>query len=319
MNWKTPSEEVLDLAREPAFWLELNPELHITDDPFQPPRAPYAADPDQLQNAVEQVRTEGYAKFDPLVPLAETQPLATAVSRVVAAGLPGPLAIVYDEIWSMLGRLTGVLEPILGSTCRVLPDLWIWHIDGKRETAGWPIHRDDELDRWSLNEDGSPQLVTIWIPFTDVTPESSCMYVLPTHLDSNYPDKLAEWTIPEGAEASIRALPARAGSVMLWNQYAIHWGSRHSRWAPGPRISLAIYVQSAAVEPFGARPPDPGIIARDVPAPPPVDLTSPLAFEDRLAFATRMVWKYSDLIDFPEGVVAFCEATGQRFLDLPVG
>ncbi len=316
---ESPSAELLSRVREPEFWLDLNPGLHITDDPFQPRRAPYAADSDQMQRAVEQVRAEGYTKFGPLVPPAETRPLAAAIGRVIEAGLPAPMAIVYDEVWSILGRLTGVLEPILGSTCRVLPDLWIWHVDGVRELAGWSIHRDDELEPWSLREDGSPLLVTIWIPFTDVTPESSCMYVLPTNLDSNYPDNLAEWAIPEGAESSIRALPARAGSMMLWNQYALHWGSLHSPWAAEPRISLAVYVQCADAGPFSARPPAPGIVARDVPTPPTVDLTSPLAFEDRLAFAARMIWKYCDLIDFSDGMIAFCEEAGRRFLGRPSG
>jgi hypothetical protein len=49
--------------------------------------------------------------------------------------------------------------------------------------------------------------------------------------------------------ASIRALPGTPGDF-CWNQAVLHWGSKSSRFAPHPRLSMALEFQRGDVTPF---------------------------------------------------------------------
>lgn len=48
----------------------------------------------------------------------------------------------------------------------------------------------------------------------------------------------------------VRALPAKPGDVLGWNQAILHWGARSSRRATEPRISFACEFQRGDVEPY---------------------------------------------------------------------
>ena len=71
------------------------------------------------------------------------------------------------------------------------------------------------------------------------------MYVLPTNQDPNVPGRMDRFSVPQESVQAIRALPGDAGSIMGWNSYALHWGSKSSKWANGPRISMATYIKRA--------------------------------------------------------------------------
>jgi hypothetical protein len=133
--------------------------------------------------------------------------------------------------------------------------------------------------------------MTIWIPFSDATSESSCIYVLPISKDPNYPVNLSINTVPDDAKQHIISLPATAGSVLGWNQYIIHWGGQMGFDIWEPRISLGIYYQSGDENHF-----DPFLLER----------TDKLSFNFRLGVISRMVLKYQHL-GFPTNVLKFCE------------
>ena len=74
------------------------------------------------------------------------------------------------------------------------------------------------------------------------------MYIVPAHRDKNYgtaQDK--EWKFDY---ADIRALPGQPGSVFVWNQAVLHWGSRTSEFSDQVRISAAFEFQRGDVQPF---------------------------------------------------------------------
>lgn len=292
-----PSPESLRQARNPDFWRSLAPELHISPTPFLPSPPLVSIPGEQLEHTLDQLRTEGYGQVPPILPKTITGPLAAAIGKVVDAGFPGPFAVVYDEVWQLLASLAPLIGAILGPSYNIIPDYWIYHIDGVRERSGWMAHRDDETGQWSLGEDGLPLLLTTWIPLTDATLDTSAMYVLPTNRDPNYPNNLGEWTIPLEALRGIRALPAEAGSVLCWNQYVLHWGSTRSRHAKRPRISLAIYFRSAKAPSYDSQ---------------NINLGDPISFEHRLGLAARMLVKYSRWLAFPESVVDFSRSYCQE-------
>jgi hypothetical protein len=119
------------------------------------------------------------------------------------------------------------------------------------------------------------------------------MYLLPTHLDPNYPDNLQEWSVPRKSLQDIRALPTKAGAVLGWNEYALHWGSRSSRWADGPRISLTARFQSRDLDASNFLTLDPN---------------SSFNFQARLATIGAVLNGYSQRKRCPEALVNFCSS-----------
>jgi hypothetical protein len=254
MNQLPARNSIVKRAGDIEFWRSLCPQLSINERPLGS-HLPYTVSPRDVLKAGQQVLNEGYFQVGPVVPRQETKLISDAVRTVVDHGFPAPFILIYDQVWQMLFRLENLLSPILGAFYYTTLDVWIYYIRGvnedsteSKEDSGWSPHRDGETVINTLRGDGSPQILNVWIPFTDTTVDHSCMYVLPTHLDPNYPDNLKENSVPRKSLQDIRALPAEAGAVLGWNEYALHWGSSSSRWADGPRISLTARFQSRDLE-----------------------------------------------------------------------
>jgi ectoine hydroxylase-related dioxygenase (phytanoyl-CoA dioxygenase family) len=176
---------------------------------------------------------------------------------------------------------------MLGENYRVLGDFWIWCISSRTASAGWRPHRDYQFrKRMTVRDDGTPLIVTVWIPFTDATPLNGCIYLLPMSRDPNVPDRLLSFEIPNLQD--VRALPAQAGSVLAWNQYVLHWGGAASTWADGPRMSTGIYAQAADVPLFTDK---------------PVDFDQDLPFARRLSLISANLLLYQNEHRFPPEVV----------------
>jgi ectoine hydroxylase-related dioxygenase (phytanoyl-CoA dioxygenase family) len=135
--------------------------------------------------------------------------------------------------------------------------------------------------------DGRPTLLTVWIPYTDATPENGCIYALPTSLDPNLPNHQEIRMVPHAQY--VTALPADAGSIVAWNQFILHWGGRCSPYAPHPRISTGIYFQSSA-EPDYRR---------------AVPFDAPLPFETRLTLIANAFRRYHETFGFPPLLLEF--------------
>jgi hypothetical protein len=71
------------------------------------------------------------------------------------------------------------------------------------------------------------------------------MYVVPAHLDQNYGTP-QDHELRYGIQ-SVRALPSAAGGLLMWTQALLHWGSRSSELAAGPRISISVEFQRGDV------------------------------------------------------------------------
>ena len=74
------------------------------------------------------------------------------------------------------------------------------------------------------------------------------MYILPANLDPTYATEDEKtWQVDM---ASIRAMPGKPGDFLCWNQAVLHWGSRTSRFAPHPRMSMALEFQRGDITPW---------------------------------------------------------------------
>ena len=129
----------------------------------------------------------------------------------------------------------------------------------------------------SIGSDGLPKLVNVWIPLTDATTLNSCMHVLPGHLDPLYPHGGSRAN-PVGDQnklillQNVRALPAKAGSILCWSTGLLHWGGRSSQRATHPRLSFAVYFQSRELPPVHST---------------TMNIPSPISFRNRVYLVER--------------------------------
>lgn len=226
--------------------------MSITDYPFQAPAdievcAPTA----EVLRCVQQMREEGHFRLCSVLSKERMARMAQVIVNIVAAGYPPAFAYVYDDFWQVFRDLSPVLTPMYGENYCVVINLWAWHIPPSEMHHGFKPHRD-LIGKQTLNANDSPLFGTVWIPLTDVTTQHACMYVLPTHRDPNIPGKMENYSVPKDSVQAIRALPADAGSIIGWNSYALHWGSKSSKWANGPRISIATYIKRVEEQDFNS-------------------------------------------------------------------
>lgn len=248
------SNTTMDLNFSPAkldrlatvdYWKALNPEMSITDYPFLAPADMQAQLPAaEVERCLRQMREEGHFRLESVLPKERMARMAKVVDKVVAAGYPPAFAYVYDDFWQVFRDLSPFFTALYGEGYRVVTNLWAWHIPPSGDYHGFKPHRDMTAKN-TLRSDGLPIFGTVWIPLTDVTTQHACMYVLPTNQDPNVPRNLNSYAVPQESVQAIRALPAAAGSIMGWNTFALHWGSKSSKWANGPRISIATYIKRA--------------------------------------------------------------------------
>lgn len=228
----------------PDFWRSLAPCLHVGELACSEPTTPRQS----YTRLSERMRKDGYFgdSDDRLIEAAGA--IGEAVKRCVELGLPPVFVWVFDESWDCFRRLAPVFRHFLGEDYRLLPSFWAWHVDPSKSEAGWQPHRDNSK---SLGPDGAPLSLTCWIPLTDANPLNSCIYVLPAHLDPclAQPPSVLQAT-PNLALA--RALPAKPGEYLIWNQVVLHWGAMSSEFANGPRMSMALEFQRGDVPPFRA-------------------------------------------------------------------
>ncbi|MFK5947578.1 MAG: phytanoyl-CoA dioxygenase family protein [Methylococcales bacterium] len=289
------TKDLLQKSLSRNFWLELCPELSISDSLLsQSPEEPYDIAPHITEPCTTQYKEDGYFKSQPVIPEDVSKKLVDAIIKVTVLGFPAQFCLVFDDFWKPLRRLNKLLEPIIGKEYLLLPDFWFYNIATSDDDAGWSPHRDLQFPN-SVNSDGTPKIINLWIPLTDATTLNGCMYMLPASRDPDYPKDFSSLTghdfrsvkhyTPDMLQ-NFRALPAKAGSILGWNQYVFHWGSRSSHLAEQPRINYSMYVQRADVKPYDD-------LAINLNGNNDFDLT----FEMRLGIVCRSLWQYKDTND----------------------
>jgi hypothetical protein len=268
---------IVSKLRDKSFWAGLMLGTFGIEDPAS------FRDVEQWRSPVgepglrEAFTSTGYVHMPNLQPRADTERLAEAVRRLVNANFPPVFAMVYDEFWKPVYALGEVLKAGFGSDYRMLPDIWLWHVDPARDESGWRPHR--ERGHEALFPDGRPKSLSVWMALSKATPRNSCMYIVPADRDPTY--GTAEDTKWNFALPDVRALPAEAGDVFMWTQALLHWGGHAMPCSEPPRISIAFEFQHAGVEPF------------DHP------LIEPLAivpFEDRLRLIGKQLLQYQHMV-----------------------
>lgn len=259
------------------FWLQTFPGLTIG---ARQPKWQNALTKAELETQAELVRVEGYGRGADAALKAPAAKLAKAAQTCVDAGISPVFLYLFDQTWALFHRHAKLLARLLGNDYRVVPDFWCWHVDPKKGEAGWAPHRDQ--GRHSLDEDGSPKSLQIWMPLVEANALNGCMYLLPADCDPRYGkenDMDFEFDIP-----SIRALPAKPGDYMYWNGAVIHWGAKSSPRGEHPRISLGVNFQRGDIAAYNT---------------PLLDPKEKLGFELRLALVAKQLVQYRQRAPVP--------------------
>ncbi|MCC6647102.1 MAG: phytanoyl-CoA dioxygenase family protein [Polyangiaceae bacterium] len=283
-------------AERRGFWEELAPGLGIDEARHAAPAL--VPDPDALCRVL---RREGYINAPDVVPREVTEPLTLAVKALHRAGIPLPFAFVYADFWRVFQSVSRFVGAALGKNYRALPDFWVWLVEPRDAAHGWSAHRDRVQP--AVDSDDSPNTLTVWLPLTDATPLNGCIYVLPLHLDPRFAER--RWDGDDNhvvhRPEDVRALPATAGSLLAWNQNLLHWGSRASRMAAGPRVSAAFEFQRGERAPFNSPLLDPAV------APP---------FLARLGLIGKQVLQYQHMYPLDPDVAALATELRDAYLPL---
>lgn len=235
------------LATDPDFWRSLNPHLTITEQGLRRPPETIKISRDVIAEVRRTLVEEGYFKIESFFQASELAPLLQCAHKLHKEQWPETFAYVYDEFWLFFQRTAFVMTELLGRDFKLLPSIWVFYLERNSGSTGWVTHRDRARIR-TLDSKGYPHSINIWLPLTDATPENGCMYVLPRSLDANYDGDLLLQTVSNFQD--IRALPAKAGDFLGWNETILHWGGRSSKLAREPRISMATVYQDSRVDPY---------------------------------------------------------------------
>lgn len=185
----------------------------------------------------------------------DMQAIAQTMSNLVAAGWPSVFIFLYDQPWKMCLRLFDLMAPILNDEEATLEaSLYAWALERQpkdtliKEKVGGNFgspHRDITYKNCHAT-DGSPDILSLWIPLVDVSADNGCMMVVPRECDPQFAlDKLPKDQDPFSHRfqyASIKALaPITGGTTLVWHPNLIHWGSACSFFSElPPRKSIAM-------------------------------------------------------------------------------
>ena len=276
-------KEYLQHAHSISLWLGLNPSLTITEHPLVD-CSPYVCSNEDLARSAADLRENGYFQTNPVIPPTQCEPLANAVIKLIDNGIHPLFSLVYDQFWQVLQNLSSVVNYLARDEFCIWADFWVWAISQEHAHSGWGPHRDNQVDV-PFFKDGRPTVMNLWIPLTDTDPTNGCIYVLPKSLDPHLPDH-PEIRKVENVQ-DIRALPARKGSVLGWDQHLLHWGGRSSKQAVQPRISFACYYQSKNYK---------------APTDLMIENTAKLTLDQRLYYIARAFLRYDKRFGFPEEI-----------------
>ena len=213
----------------------------------------------------QEIRDDGHSRtpiqWNGAIPL---DALSDTIDRLQSAGYPPVFILMYDQAWALCEQLFEAMEVIMGPDVTLDTSLFAWALQrqqrqqakttggrskGLKEPSDQVVgnnfgtpHRDSRYSECH-SADGTPTEISCWVPLVDVTTDNGCMMLVPAQYDSLFaqsdhplhmkPTESMPW-------AHIRALPAHAGEVLLWQANTIHWGSSCGEHAEVPRKSIAM-------------------------------------------------------------------------------
>jgi len=266
-----------------------------------------------VQQAQQSLKEKGYFKAEPTQWDVDHSKVVATIHNLMNNGWPAVFIYMFDEPWQLLERAWDVYEQALGAAAILEPTVYCWCLKpalggANRKSAsqnfGMP-HRDY---RWSESclENGSPKLLTVWMPLTEANTHNGTINVLPKEYDQHF-DANDSWEHMRGAlagEGSViqelrfpvqgaTPIPCKPGDCLGWMGNLIHWGSRCSTHVERPRANLGCTFRRKDVENFNCGLPP---ISRE-------QLRAGPSLAMRMKHITRSLLLYSCHFDLPRETV----------------
>ena len=280
-----------DAVREPQFWRDLVPSLSISED-----KNPKNASQVYLGDggvSRDRLIHDGYQDFHKAVPDDVISNLRNGLQTLHRHNWLPVFCFLFDDYWLMLASIRDLVVQALGYDARIMPDFWAWYVDPKKEDAGWRPHREKTFD--TLLADGMPKCMTAWIALTDADTLSGCLYFVPAHKDDNYHSFSGKPPSPN--LQNVRAAPISSGSILIFNERVFHWGGSSSKYAKGPRLSIACEFQRGDISPYNE---------------PLLRLATLPSFDLRWQLVGKQVLQYKHMYSYPEGLLELAERMVDR-------
>lgn len=189
--------------------------------------------------------------------------LAETMANLVSAGWPPVFIFLFDQPWLLCLRLFDIMSPLLKDEKATLEaSMHAWSLQRQpkdssiREKVGGNFgvpHRDITYKNCHNIKDGSPDILSLWIPLVDVNSDNGCMYVVPRESDpqfdkDDYPKDQDPFS-HRFQYAAVKPLsPISAGTTLIWHPNLIHWGgscSYYSELPPRKSIAVAFRVRES--------------------------------------------------------------------------
>ena len=253
---------------DPDFWQKfarggltvMDPKLRVLD-------GSHMANKEVCESQREHLYKRGFLKadangFDWSKADVDMDAIAATMDALKEDGWPPVFVYMFDQPWRLCAGMFELMGPILGfEDIELEASVFGWALDKptldeleRQQTGedkvwgnfGMP-HRDLAFDKCHL-KDGTPSVVSVWVPVTDATLDNGCMYVVPREHDKFFdkcgPMEMDDHYTPFDDRhfpyACVHPLPVSKGTPLAWHPNTIHWGSSCSAYADKPRKSLAM-------------------------------------------------------------------------------
>lgn len=182
-----------------------------------------------------------------------------AMQKLEDAGFPPTFVFMYDVAWESVRAVWRHVEQIIGP-CWLEPSIAAFKLNYSKSSKGERYvgnnfgmpHRDyNHID--SLDEEGNPKVLSIWVPTNDINHENGCMYLVPREHDVKWETEEYSGAMhtPQFKPTSVKIMaPYPAGTMMGWTGNTIHWGSKcEAGGAEDPRKSIALVFRRTNTTP----------------------------------------------------------------------
>jgi len=231
----SPAEDLEEAIDSPEFWNQL---VALQEDAVS--STPFSSS----SRSLESLKESGIANFGHLLDATHRQQVIHVVEAISRRRWPKACVILSDVFWALLQspKLLDSLQHILGADFRMAPRLWLTEVTGHRGAQGWRPHLDAQKAP-KLDKEGLPYRLTAWCALTDATTENGCIHILDSDQAGAFPRHLFSQKTFKAKEVmsllqSARAMPAKAGEVLLWSKDIVHWGGRVSGSPERARLSI---------------------------------------------------------------------------------
>jgi hypothetical protein len=194
-------EQTIETMLSSEYWRRICPQLTVDGvggGATQSPPSPLTISDEDMQVLHKLLDDEGYFTLPPhCMSWAPglMEKLALGVVQLMQCGWSPAFICMFDEAWWVCNAVDEMMQKVTGGN-RNNMDFLAWYIDpgapvsdgGRGPAAGFAPHRDRQPRDIpaSFRAGGEAKYLTCWLPFTDATPENSCLYLIPKSCDPSY-------------------------------------------------------------------------------------------------------------------------------------